>query len=507
MSNGNLAPKIIDNRVQHWENWHRNFSQPLDELVDVWNAQPNRSTLDGYIGTTRGLQDLIGRAVDEGDCIRALGGGWSFSPIAATDGILVNTRPLNFRFAIDDDNTHPEYDGRSEDLIFVQCGMTIAQLNQHLRDKGKSLKTSGASNGQTIVGAMSTGTHGAAIDVGAVQDYVVALHIITGPDSQIWIERESRPVIADRIPNRIGAAVIRDDDIFRAALVSFGSFGIIHGVVLETEDLFFLQMWRKRLPLDAALWKALDELDFSNLELFRPDERPFHFQAVIDPDDLDKGAYVTVMYKDSERLEDCPSPSRDKIVQGDNALELVGRITDIVPDLIDPASDLVQFFYDDVDGICGTLGEIFSDTTTRGKTASTALGIPLGRVREALDIGFEVFEEAKFAGLFAVRYVKASDATLAFTSHKEHTCVLEFDGPQARRTSEFYKNVWKRLEEAGIPYTFHWGKLNNLDAARVRSMYEARAESWLEARRELLRTSELRRVFANDFLRKVGLDS
>ena len=54
----------------------------------------------------------------------------------------------------------------------------------------------GASNGQTIVGAMSTGAHGSSFDVGAVQDYIIGMHLIVGPNRHIWLERKSAPVVA-----------------------------------------------------------------------------------------------------------------------------------------------------------------------------------------------------------------------------------------------------------------------------------------------------------------------
>ena len=108
--------------------------------------------------------------------------------------------------------------------------------------------------------------------------------------------------------------------------------------------------------------------------------------------------------------------------------------------------------------------------------------------------------------LVALRYVRASDATLAFTFHRPHTCILEIDGPRTNRVRNAYKRLWRALDQADISYTFHWGKINNLDDRRVRKMYgQPRVNAWLNARRTLLTTAKLRSVFSNDFLRRVRL--
>jgi hypothetical protein len=51
--------------------------------------------------------------------------------------------------------------------------MSILQINEKLEAAGRSLKASGASNGQSIAGCISTGTHGAAFQVGAVHEAIV----------------------------------------------------------------------------------------------------------------------------------------------------------------------------------------------------------------------------------------------------------------------------------------------------------------------------------------------
>ena len=506
-----VGPIIHVSPRRRWVNWHESFSQPLKKLVDVWNHEPGVSAVHFYNGTTAGLQDLIQEALDTGTSIRGLGGGWSLSRVAATEGILINTKPLNYRFSIRAAQVHPQYQGEAANLVFAQCGMSIAELHKYFNARGKSLKTCGASNGQTIAGALSTGTHGSAIDVGSIADYVVGLHIIVTPERHVWLERHSSPVVVDGFPRAFGAELIRDDALFHAALVSFGSFGIIHGVLVEAEDLYYLHASRKRMPFNEGLWAAIDRLDFAQLPLERPaQERPYHFQVVIDPHDMAGGGYVTVMYKDATRDPDARPPSSgSKVTEGDDALEVIGALLDLASDLTPFAvSQLTRLVYQDFDNVSGTLAEIFTDTTTRGKAASAAMGLPLGRVREALDIALRINRTYPFPGLFAVRYVKSSQATLAFTNHPDHTCILELDGPNSRSTQTFYRRLWKRFDAVGIPYTFHWGKMNNLNAERVRAMYgEAVIEQWRAARHTLLDSPALRTVFANQFVRNLGLDT
>jgi len=511
-SDNRFAPVIRDTGRRRWNNWHGSIpraEQPLEELLDVWNGEPNRSDLEYYKGTTQGLQGLIHRAMRQGKVLRALGGGWSFSSVAAaTQGILLNTRPLNYRFKVSD--THPQFQGDVSNIFFVQCGMSIAELNEYLRGRGKSLKTSGASNGQTIAGAMSTGTHGSAIDVGAIPDFILGLHVIVAPDRHVWIERETQPVVADNLVDYLGAELMRNDAIFDAARVSFGSFGLIHGVVLETENLFYLHASRQRMQLDAGLWAAIDALDFDGVQLPGPGkERPYHFAVLINPYHLPDRPYITVMHKHTTPPENCEPPTPARITPGDNALEVIGALTDRLGEItIDAVSQLVSQVYPEYPAICGTLGEIFTDTATRGHAASVGMGLPLGQVRRAIELALRINHDYPFPGLLALRYVKASDATLAFTRYREHTCILEFDGPLSQRTRTYLNRVWQQFDAAGIPYTFHWGKMNNLNTQRLLAMYGAAPlEAWRKARHTLLTTPELRHVFANPFLRRVGLDT
>ena len=61
------------------------------------------------------------------------------------------------------------------------------------------------------------------------------------------------------------------------------------------------------------------------------------------------------------------------------------------------------------------------------------------------------------------------------------------------------------MEEAGIPFTFHWGKVNNLNATKLRNMYGDKIDEWIDARNKLL-SPEMLQTFTNEFMMGLDLD-
>ena len=226
--NENQGARFHEEDKTTWTNYHQNFVQKnVKKLFDVYNpAGP--STVGGYNETTALLQKLVRRAVNSKTRIRGVGGTWSLSRAAAVDGYVLNTRNLNYGFNISAGSVANQFAGDPGKLFFSQCGANVWELSQVLEGRGLSFHTTGASNGQTIAGALSTGTHGSMLDFGGVQDQIVGIHLIVSPTRTVYLERASRPVVSKRFVNNLGAELIQDDALFDAALVSFGSFGVNH---------------------------------------------------------------------------------------------------------------------------------------------------------------------------------------------------------------------------------------------------------------------------------------
>jgi len=498
-----------------WTNFHGNVNEPVESIYDVFN--PPNPRLSDLRATIAAIQTLMSNAARDGKRLRAVGGTWSLSPAAWTNGSLITTGNLKAWFMLGSNDFDTEFAGPRDGVAFVQCGLSIDLLNSSLKRKGRALRAAGASDGQTIVGALATGTHGSAFRVGALHDHVVGLQIITGPDSVVWLERESYPVASQSLVDAMGATLKRNDELFEAALVSFGSFGFVHGILLETDPLYLLTTHRVRRNLDTDLFAALSGFDpskigVSSTSVVRGDPAElYHFEAVINPNDPTQG-WVTTMYKSRYRTDYQP-PGNSSLGPGPDLLSRVGRLVDYAPGPLGQIlRDFSSKFYGDTYEVCGTYGEIFSTTNPKGRGTSTELGFSPTDLPRVLDLVFQAnARSGPFGGFGGIRFVKQSRATLAFTrfgdaNFGDVTCTLELLGLDNDTARRFYADLWSALDGAGITYTFHWGQVNNYTPQRVRSMYgEDAVRRWKTARTTLL-DAAMQAVFTSPYLEGCGLN-
>lgn len=483
---------------KRWDNWHKSFRVPIADLFDVFNG-PDKSSIAGYADTTAKLQEIIALAQTDKVTLRAVGSGWSLSKAATCDGYMLNTLNLNYRFNIKETALAAGSDHKADLLFFAQCGCSIAEINQALESSGRSLLTSGAANGQTIAGATSTNTHGSALQFGALHDHIVGLHMITGagPNDSYWIERASDPVMSAKFAKDIGAELLRDDELFEAAVVSFGSFGILHGVMLKVGERFLLEAHSIKQPWTDELTTALDTGDFSKLPLpGKVGEKPYYFEATFNPYD-GENAYLSVMYKrpDDGHKADYRVDPANRV--GFEALNLVGILTDSIPPLtrvmVNAAMD--HIFADERRD--GTWGEIFDYNAPHDRAICAAIGVDGGDCTKALRCIMGVLDKAPSLTFLSARFVQKSQGLLAFTRF-DHTCVLSLDGIYSKAGHEFYERVWDAFDEAKIPFTQHWGKSADFSRARIRLSYgDDAVDRWRTARRKLLSEASIA-TFANE---------
>lgn len=492
---------------RQWTNWHLSVRDvPIAGRFEILNGS-GAASLEGMKATAAEIQTLIARAITERRRLRAQGAAWSFSEAPAVPGgWCLATGYANWIFPLPETHVVAGFSGDAKGLFLTQMGVSVGTFNRFVEARGRSLRTSGASNGQTFAGAMSTGTHGSAVDLPAIQGQIAGFQLIPAPDVNLWVEPASRPVTDGRMADAMGATLVRDDRLFAAALVGLGAFGVIHSVLVETRPIFLLETWRERIPFSDGVRTAMTGGGFDGLDLPGPAGRPYFFQSVVNSH-IDKGnAYVTAGY---ERPWDPAHPLTydltNKRAPGYNLGVIVANLLDAAPGLTPPITKLVlQDQLKPILGKLGSWGQSFNFTTPRAGTAGASIAVPAERSLEALDVLQRALARSGKAPLaFACRYGTASPGLLAFVRFPR-TCIIDLDGLNSDRAREAMRACILDLRAAGIPNAEHWGKMNEMTAASVRDSYGPNLEEWIAARSSLLeRGAEY--IFGSAFLDRLGL--
>jgi hypothetical protein len=335
-----------------------------------------------------------------------------------------------------------------------------------------------------------------------MQDYILGFHLLAEDGRHYWIERASKPVVSEEFCQKLGATLRRDDRLFRAAIVSFGSFGVMHAVLFEAVPLYLLEVYRRKVDWP-AIWHSAATLDLDPLRLPYPDVEPFHFEVAVNPYHAKagaRGAVVTAMYKQPYREFARRLTPDVTMVPGVDLLAVAGRLARVVPAAIPAGVNSLLNAMMKVNALpaLGTHREIFDTTELAGRSLSAEIGVDLPNAGAAIDTLIDAAGAYPFPGLFALRYVQRSDAFLAFTRF-DTTCTIEMTGAGSQRTLNFYDRAWTALDRAKIPYTLHWGKVHNTTCDNIRARWGSDVNHWLAARQTLL-TRAGRTMFSNDLL-------
>ncbi len=508
---------IRRNGPQRWKNVHVTYEADLQDLLDVDNSSATDPQLGGWdilTQTARDLDAALREAKKRGLRIRALGSGWAMTDIAVTDGWLINTKLLNGCFDPTDRYFESSYalDKRPL-LVIAQCGMSVAELNTHLEVRAsngikRALKTAGIGAGQTIAGAVSGNTHGAAVNFGAMPDFVVGLQIVTGSGRSLWIEPASQPVLNDAFVAKLDVDRIRDDDVFNAALVNLGAFGIITAMAIETDPIYHLDF----PPVAEIAHDAIKE----KLNRFDSHDPPdlYHYEFIFDPYSREQIAIETKgIRKPYGRERPAPDPtwivrSKTGYALGDQAPPILAGF----PLLSAKAKTALQFREyrkrNIVGNVRATPGQVFTATITyfEGFT-ETAFAVPITGAARAMDTFSETIRDMDLPSIVQVRLVHPSRALLGFTYHEPKAVVFELGVVRNAKYPVFEEKLREALTAAGVPYTHHWSKNAELKPETVVAMYgQDRVDRWKAARRRVFGgDAALQEMFNNDHLLRCGL--
>lgn len=160
-----------------------------------------------------------------GGPVRCVGAGHSFSALVPTEGSIVSLDRMAGLIGHD----------KAAMTATFQAGTRLAQLSRQLDQLGLGLRNLPDIDAQSFAGAISTATHGTGADLPALHDDVQSLQLVR-PNGEL-----------------VECSKTRHADLFAAAKVSLGSFGILTQVTSTVLPAYSLKrkVWLK--PVEELL--------------------------------------------------------------------------------------------------------------------------------------------------------------------------------------------------------------------------------------------------------------
>jgi FAD/FMN-containing dehydrogenase len=205
-----------------WRNWAGNET-----------ARPRRTALPRSADE---VADEVRKAAADGLTVRMAGTGHSFTPVAATDGVLLYPGGMTSIRSVD----------AAAGLVTVEAGCPLRVLNASLQARGLSLANMGDIQAQTVAGAIQTGTHGTGRDIGGMAAQVAGLEMVLADGTVVSCSADSP-----------------GDGLFDAARVGLGALGVVTAVTFRVVPAFLLEAREQPMRWSEVI-SRLDELTSAN---------------------------------------------------------------------------------------------------------------------------------------------------------------------------------------------------------------------------------------------------
>jgi FAD-linked oxidoreductase len=397
-----------------WKNWAR-----------------NQQCAPGRIHRPVSEQEIIRivkNAAENGERVKVVGSGHSFTGIALTDGHLIDSSDYNTVLSVDQDKNR----------ITVQSGIPLHELNEQLWRRGLAMQNLGDIAYQSIAGATATATHGTGIKFAGLAGQISAMRIIAADGSVI------------------DCSARKNADVFKAARVGLGALGIVSAVTLDCEKAFHLHALEQPERVDEVMENLNENVQQNE-----------HFEFFWVPH---TGWALT---KRNNRTGQAPNPRprwrefRDDIIYNNVLFGIVCRAGRVRPSF---ARTLARAFPSagKVEYIDRSYRVFASPRLVRFYEMEYA--IPIECAGEAFNRIRNYIEESGLHLTFPVevRFTRADDISLS-TAFGRDTCYIAIHVFEGTHYQQYFSAVEDIMDDyGGRP---HWGKLHFQKAETLAERY------------------------------------
>jgi len=362
----------------------------------------------------------------------------------------------------------------------------------------------GGYDGQTLVGAASTSTHGSGLNYGPLCELIKSFDIV-GCEGRVYRIEPSDGVtdsaaFGRRWPNR---TLIQDDRWFSAVLVSMGCTGVICSVICETVPAFLLREVRSR-----TTWEDVKPL-LRARAVFEQNE---HYELLLNPYEQHGKHTCIVTTRNSTTSSEVPVRDRHRNVLGEILASLpvtsptVRAYLDADPRRTPALLERSVRSLERAQYVNKSFNVFNTGSVNKLASYSSELGLPMtddkyiagvDRILEVAALAAElggIYE----SGPIALRFVRRTNAYLS-PQQGQDTCMVELISVKdTLGCLELMRRYEQSMYEfGGRP---HWGQVNSVSPYEVHRLYPF-LQDWLSVRDVL----NARGTFDSPFSRRVGL--
>lgn len=396
------------------------------------------------------LQSRVRTLAKEGRTARVVGSGHSFTPLAATDDLLMRLDRLSGLERVDGP------------LATFQAGTKLKAVGDALFAHGLAQENLGDINVQSIAGAVSTGTHGTGAGLGTIATQIAELTLVTGTGEVLTCSEAHEP------------------ELFKAAQVSLGALGVVTRVTLRCVPAYKLRLDKGKATLDEVL-RDLDRLKGENR----------HFEFFWFPQ-ADMVQTKRLNPTDEPPTEGGLAKAFNDVVLENGLFLAMCEASRLAPPLTGQLSRLTAAALPEGAEVDWS-HRLFS-TVRLVKFQEMEYNVPAEKAAEVLTEIRAMLRKQDFGVYFPieVRFVKGDDIWMSPTYGRDacYIAVHVYRGMAHGPYFQAIEAIFKR--HGGRP---HWGKLHTLTAGELRAIYPM-YDRFLAVRRTL----DPHGVFLSDYL-------
>jgi len=374
------------------------------------------------------LSQLLADAARDGHSVRVAGAGHSFSPLVASDGVIVSLDRMQGIVDVDG----------ATNVARVQAGTRLYALGAALAERGLAMENLGDINVQSIAGATSTGTHGTGLGFGNLATQIAAMKFMTA---------DGREVVASPAEN---------PELFAGGRIALGALGVLSELSLRLVPAFRLRLERGGMDLEDCLAQA-DALVAAN--------RSFEFYWLPHTESvLTKTWNVTDAPVDESGFGRWVSD----VLLENTAFGALCKLGRAVPSWCPPLSRFCASMISRSEQVDASWSML--STVRQVRFNEMEWSLPADRGAGALREIKALIARREFPLMFPLEYrwVKGDDLWLSpnFGRDSVHISVHQFVGMPFERYFDAVQAIC--LAHGGRP---HWGKVHSLKAAQLSRLY------------------------------------